>query len=83
MKSISIRELHEHTEDWVRRATEEEPIILKDNGRPVARIVPIPAPSAENPFPNRKLLPGFAELQSRLRGGTDSTEIVSEMRDGR
>jgi antitoxin (DNA-binding transcriptional repressor) of toxin-antitoxin stability system len=83
MTAISIRELHEHTDLWVHRATEEEPIVVKDKGRPVARIVPIPAPIAENPFLTRKLLPGYAQLQSQLSGGTDSTEIISEMRDGR
>jgi hypothetical protein len=40
-------------------------------------------PKRENPFLTRKLLPGFAALQERLTGGTDSTEIISEMRDGR
>ena len=37
----------------------------------------------ENRFLTRKLLPGFAELQECLTGGTDSTDIISEMRDGR
>ena len=83
MTAISIRELHEHTDLWVHRATEEEPIVVKDNGRPIARIVAIPAPPEENPFLTRQLLPGFAQLQSSLSGGTDSTEIISEMRDGR
>ena len=37
----------------------------------------------ENPWLNRKLLPGFEELQKRLVGGTDGTQIISEDRDGR
>jgi antitoxin (DNA-binding transcriptional repressor) of toxin-antitoxin stability system len=81
--AISIHELHENTDLWVRKATEQEPIVLTDKGRAVAKIVPVPAANAGNPFLTRKLLPGFAELQSRLSGGTDSTRIVSEMRDGR
>ena len=83
MTSISIRELHEHTEDWVRRATEEEPIIVKDNGRPVARIVCIPAPPAESPFRNRRLLPGYEAIMHKRYAGKDTTEIISDMRDGR
>jgi hypothetical protein len=43
----------------------------------------MPQPPKENPFLNRKTLPGFAELQKRLVGGTDSTQIISEDRDGR
>ncbi|HWB06565.1 MAG TPA: hypothetical protein VG796_26305 [Verrucomicrobiales bacterium] len=83
MIAISIRELHEQTDLWVRKATEQEPIVLTDNGQAIARIVPVPAVPAKNPFLNRKLLPGFAALQAKLHGGTDSTEIISEMRDGR
>ncbi len=83
MTAISISELHEHTAAWVRKATEQEPIVLTGNGRAVAKIVPVRVSNTENPFLTRKLLPGFAELQSRLSGGTDSTQIISEMRDGR
>ena len=83
MTAISISELHEHTDLWVRKATEQEPIVLTDQGKAVAKIVPLRAEKAENPFLNRKLLPGFAALQSKLHGGTDSTQIISEMRDGR
>jgi antitoxin (DNA-binding transcriptional repressor) of toxin-antitoxin stability system len=80
---ISIHELHEQTDLWVRKAVEQEPIVLTENGQAVARIVPVPAVPATNPFIARKLLPGFAALQEKLHGGTDSTEIISEMRDGR
>ena len=83
MTAISIHELHENTDLWVRKATEQEPIVLTDKGQAVAKIVPVPVASAENPFLTRKLLPGFAELQAKLSGGTDSTQIISEMREGR
>ncbi len=83
MAAISISELHEHTDLWVRKATEQEPIVLTDKGLAVAKIVPLPVAKKRIRFLNRKLLPGFAALQSTLHGGTDSTEIISEMRDGR
>lgn len=83
MTAISITELHEQTDLWVRKATEQEPIVLTDRGKAVAKIVPMPVAKAENPFLTRKLLPGFAEVQARCVGGTDSTDIISEMRDGR
>jgi antitoxin (DNA-binding transcriptional repressor) of toxin-antitoxin stability system len=82
MAAISIDELHEHTDLWVRRAA-EEPVILTDGGQAVAKIVPVAAPPKDNPFLTRQLLPGFAELQAKLAGGSDSTQIISEMRDGR
>ena len=81
MTRISIDELHEHTDLWVRKVTDQETIVVTDNGQPVAQIVPVSnVPKQENPFLNRKILPEFAALQSGLRGGTDSTQIISEMR---
>ncbi len=81
MTAISIHELHEHTDLWVRKATHLEPIVVTADGVAVAKIVPFTADVSENPFLHRKLLPGFAELQETLTAGTDSTEIISEMRD--
>ena len=83
MTAITIHELHEHTDLWVRKATEQEPIALTENGHVVAKIVAVSSTKPENAFVKRKLLPGFAALQSKLTGGTDSTQIISEMRDGR
>ena len=82
MTAITIHELHERTDLWVRKATEQEPIVVTDQGRAVAKIVPVTGAKVENPFLTRTLLPGFAELQSKLSGGTDSARIISEMRDG-
>ena len=82
MTAISIHQLHEETSLWV-KAAEQEPIIVTDEGKAVAKIVPFAAPKSGSPFATRKLLPGFAELQAGMSGGIDSTEIVSDMRDGR
>jgi len=82
MTAISIHELHEHTDLWVRKATDQEPIVVTADGVVLAKIVPFTADLCENPFLNRKLLPGFAELQATLSSGSDSTEIISEMREG-
>ena len=83
MKKISIRELHEKTGDWIRKAVKEGEILVTDRGRTVAKIVP----EVETPevpyFARRVLTPGFRRLmkRGRLRGGTDATRIVSEDRD--
>lgn len=82
MPAISIQELHEDTDVWVRKAA-QEPVILTDKGQVVAKIVPVSPQPKGNPFLTRELLPGFAELQAKLSGGTDSAQIISEMRDGR
>ena len=120
MTTITIKELHARTGEWVRKAGQMGKITVTDRGHPIAVIQPVPVnpatltpsvnpglnrkmsaegealqnrmmenadsdppPKRENPFLTRKLLPGFAALQERLTGGTDSTEIISEMRDGR
>lgn len=82
MKTISIRELHERTGAWVRAAAAHEQIIVTDSGKPVAVISPHRAPAKENKFKNRKLLPAYKKLMGKLTGGTDSTEIISEDRNG-
>jgi antitoxin (DNA-binding transcriptional repressor) of toxin-antitoxin stability system len=83
MPVISIDELHARTAHWVHHAAEHEPIVLIENGQPVATIVPMPVPTAGNPFAARKLLPEYEAIMDRQYGGMDSTEIVSEMREGR
>ncbi len=81
MKSISIRELHEKTGEWVRRSEKHGTIIVTDRGKAVARIVPVEANAAVNPFAARKLRRGYTRMLGSLKGGKDSTQAVSEDRD--
>ena len=50
MKTVSIRELHEKTGDWVRRSAKLGAITITDRGKPIARIEPVQAAAAVNPF---------------------------------
>jgi antitoxin (DNA-binding transcriptional repressor) of toxin-antitoxin stability system len=81
MKTISIRELHEKTGAWLRKAVELGAITVTERGRPLVRIEPVPDAAAGNPFRARRLRPAYSRLRGRLGGGTDSTAIVSEDRD--
>ena len=81
MTSISIRELHEKTGEWVRRSGKLGTITVTDRGKAVARIVPVEAASAINLFSVRKLRRGYARMRGSLNRGTDSTQLVSEDRD--
>ena len=83
MKTISIRQLHEKTGEWVRDAARQGELTVTDRGRAVARIVPHVAEPEVPYFARRKLSPSFTTLAAsgRLRGGTDSTQIVSDDRD--
>ena len=81
MKTISIRELHEKTGEWVRLAEAHEQIIITQRGRPVAALTPCRLPVKANRFKARKLLPEYQKLSGKLSGGTDSGAIVSADRD--
>ena len=80
MSTITLRELHEHTDEWVLK--NEEVQILSD-GEVVARLVPEPRYPKGNTWANRKLLPEFEAIMNRPVGGMDSADMISEDRDGR
>jgi antitoxin (DNA-binding transcriptional repressor) of toxin-antitoxin stability system len=81
MRIISIRELHHRTEAWVRKAVELGVIIVTERGKPLVRLTAIAAGRPANPFPARRLRPGYARLKGKLGQGTDSTTIVSDDRN--
>jgi prevent-host-death family protein len=85
MKTISIRQLHEKTGEYVRHVAEAGEIYITDRGKTVARIVP-EQESPETPyFARRKLTPAFRKLMAsgKLKGGPDSTQTISEDREDR
>lgn len=85
--TISIRDLHARTGHFVRKAA-EMPVIVTDNGKPVAEIRPAEMTCAgkKRPyFSRRKLLPGFKKLMEsgalRPKPGDKSIdEILDEVR---
>jgi len=80
MKTITIRELHQATGRWVRRAVAGE-VYVTERGRVVAKIVPARPLPAKPFFANPKFTRAFLAQRKSLRGGTDATEIISEERD--
>ena len=83
MKTISIRELHEKTGAWVRETARHGEIVVSDRGVAVARLVPQAKESPAPYFASRPLSPAFRKLErsGKLKGGTDSTLLVSDDRD--
>jgi antitoxin (DNA-binding transcriptional repressor) of toxin-antitoxin stability system len=81
MKTISIKELHERTGAWVRKAVELGVITVTDRGRPLVRLEAVPDAKTVNPFRARRIRPGYARLKGKLGRGTNSTTIVSEDRE--
>src|SRR5438034_1760958 len=85
MKTITIRELHARTGQWVRRAAQHGQILVTDNGRTVAKILP-ESETAEAPyFARRKLSPAFKKLDEsgRTARGADSTAAIAAGREDR
>ena len=81
MKTVSIRELHHNTGEWIRKAARFGEIHVTERGKTIAKIIP-QAPAHEVPyFARRKLSRRFRAIMDRLEGGTDSTQIISEDRD--
>jgi prevent-host-death family protein len=79
MKTISIRELHLKTGEWVRRASAHKRVVITERGDPVATLIPFEQAHAATGFAARKLLPSFVKLPAL--GRHDSTKFISQDRD--
>jgi len=80
MRTISIRELHQATGRWVRRASSSE-VYVTERGRVLAKIVPARPLPTKPFFANPKFTRAFLAQRKHLRGGTDLTKLISEERD--
>jgi antitoxin (DNA-binding transcriptional repressor) of toxin-antitoxin stability system len=80
MKKITIRELHEATGRWVRRASAGE-VYVTDRGHVVAKIIPASPMPAKPFFAHPKFTQAFLAQRKYLRGGTDSTQTISDERE--
>ncbi|MBI3097559.1 MAG: type II toxin-antitoxin system Phd/YefM family antitoxin [Pedosphaera parvula] len=85
MKNVSIRDLHDKTGDWIRKASRDGEIAVTYRGKVVAKIVPQAAEAEVPYFSRRRLRPAYRRLQERgrLRSGSNSTTLISEERDDR
>jgi antitoxin (DNA-binding transcriptional repressor) of toxin-antitoxin stability system len=81
MKTISLKELHERTRAWVRKAAELGAIVMTERGKPLVRLEAVADVKATNSFRVRRLRPGYARLRGKLGRGTDSAAIISEDRE--
>ena len=80
METISIRDLHIKTGEWIRRAASGERIVVTDRGRPIASLASIKKGDFGTPYSERKMLRKFEALPE-VSG--DSTRSVSKDRDRR
>jgi len=85
MKTVSIRELHAKTGELVRAASQHGHILVTDNGRTIAKIVPEINGTVVPYFAQRKSSLAFAKLDAsgKTGKGTDATQLISEDREDR
>jgi antitoxin (DNA-binding transcriptional repressor) of toxin-antitoxin stability system len=79
MTTITIRQLHDATGRWIRKAADLGELQVTERGRVVAKLLPASAPAAMPYFAVRKLSASFRS--AKLRGGRDSTIGIGEERD--
>jgi prevent-host-death family protein len=78
MKTISIRELHLETGQWVRHAASRGRIVVTDRGRRVAALQPFDTAMTARPLPNRE-----AAIRKRSKVPVDSALYQSKVREDR
>ena len=85
MKTVTIRELHAKTGELVRDASRHGHILVTDNGRTIAKIVPETNETGVPYFAHRKPSTAFAKLDAsgKTGRGTDATQLISEDREDR
>jgi prevent-host-death family protein len=83
VKTVSIRELHNRTGSLVRGASRHGEIRVTDNGRVVAKIIPLTETPPLPYFARRKPSAAFKKLDSSGKTGTgeDITQAISEDRE--
>jgi len=85
MKTVTIRELHAKTGKLVREASRHGQILVTDNGRTIAKIVPEAHESGIPYFAKRQPSKSFSSLDKsgKTSRGTDVTQLISEDREDR
>jgi prevent-host-death family protein len=76
MRQISISELTSNVALWIREAATERQIVITDQGKPLAAIVPLFTSKSPKPLPDRE-----ERITRRSLIGVDSAIYISEMRD--
>ncbi|HZM04303.1 MAG TPA: type II toxin-antitoxin system prevent-host-death family antitoxin [Candidatus Saccharimonadales bacterium] len=85
MKTVTIRELHAKTGELVRDASRHGHILVTDNGRLIAKIVPETNEPGVPYFAQRKPSAAFVKLDASgdTGRGTDATQLISQDREDR
>jgi prevent-host-death family protein len=81
MRKTSVRELHIHTSELVREASEGGVIVIERRGEPVAELRPVTAPTCMPAGKKALIFDAMREIWDRMPQVSDSTKIIEEDRD--
>jgi prevent-host-death family protein len=83
MKTVSIQELHAKTEELMREVSFHREILVTDNGRTIAKILPENARTEKPYFAQRKPSSAFLRLDKSGKTGLgiDVTGYISNDRE--
>lgn len=86
LERIGVRELRQHASRWLQRVSNGESFEITDNGRPVARLTPLPADESRMAqlIASGKVHPPTAPLRLpepvQLGDGSPASEVLAQMR---
>jgi prevent-host-death family protein len=80
MRKTSVRELHIHTSELVREASEGGVILIERRGEPVAELRPIASPPRMPTDKKARVFTSMRKIWARMPQVSDSTKILEEDR---
>ena len=80
MRKTSIRELHIHTSELVREASEGGTIVIERRGQPVAELRPLTSPVRMPTAKKARIFTSMRKIWARMPQVSDSTIILEEDR---
>lgn len=80
MRKTSVRELHIHTSELVREASEGGVILIERRGEPVAELRPITVPPPMAAGKKTRIFTSMRKIWARMPQVSDSTTILEEDR---
>ncbi len=81
MRKTSIRELHIHTSELVREASDGAIIVIERRGEPVAELRPLTSPTRMPADTKARIFASMRKVWDRMPQVDDSTRIIDQDRD--
>jgi prevent-host-death family protein len=80
MRKTSVRELHIHTSELVRKAADGDIIVIERRGEPVAELRPTTSPARMPTATKARIFTSMRKVWARMPQVSDSTKILEEDR---